>query len=117
MLLGVGAIILGLGVWRLVQWRRTLDRTIGVHVRGLVHRQAGTTTTLLWSEVSRVDATAGDGLPLAEVRGAGFQCFVSRSGGGGVEVDAFFEDARELAELVYAGWSSHGPGAGENGQR
>ncbi|MFB8761339.1 hypothetical protein [Nocardiopsis alba] len=117
MLLGVGAIILGLGVWRLVQWRRTLDRTIWVYERGLVHRQAGTITTLLWSDISRVSASEGDGLPLAEVRGAGFQCFIAERGDGGVEVDAFFEDARELAEVVYAGWRSQEPGVGENGQR
>ncbi|WP_017596805.1 hypothetical protein [Nocardiopsis lucentensis] len=114
MLLGVGVIILGLGIWRLVQWRRTRGESFDVHERGLVHRTSGTVTVAPWGEITKVYAMV-DSLPLSEFRGtSSFSCSVMLRDGTGIFVDSFVEDVRQLAETVHVGWqiAQHGDGHG-----
>lgn len=61
LLLGVGLVGLGLGIWRLVQGFRTREQCFDVHERGLTHRVAGTATLIPWQDIASVGAHGEDG--------------------------------------------------------
>lgn len=82
LLLGVGLVGLGLGIWRFVQGFRTREQSFDVHERGLTHRVAGTATLIPWEDIASVGAHGDDGRPLAEARGMGFACVIRLRGGG-----------------------------------
>lgn len=66
LLLGVGLVGLGLGIWRLVQGFRTREQSFDIHERGLTHRVAGTATLIPWQDIASVGGRGEDGRPLAE---------------------------------------------------
>jgi hypothetical protein len=101
LLLGVGLVGLGLGIWRLIQAFRTRDQCFDVHERGLTHRIAGTATLIPWTDIVQVGTNGDDGRPLAEARGMGFTFDIHLRSGDKIRVDTFTEDARELALIVH----------------
>lgn len=101
LLLGVGLVGLGLGIWRLVQGFRTREQSFDVHERGLTHRVAGTTTLIPWQDIASVGARGEDGRPLAEARGMGFTCDFTLTDGRRIRVDTFTEDAGQLAVTAH----------------
>ncbi|CAM5525276.1 MULTISPECIES: hypothetical protein [Streptomyces] len=102
LLLGVGLIGLGLGVWRLTQALRTREQCFDVHERGLTHRVAGHATLIPWTDIEGIGAvTADDGRLLAEARGMGLRYTIALRDGRGLRVDTFTEDAKELAETIH----------------
>ncbi|MFD7424571.1 hypothetical protein ACFV6M_29590 [Streptomyces californicus] len=102
LLLGVGLIGLGLGVWRLTQALRTREQCFDVHERGLTHRVAGHATLIPWTDIEGIGTvTADDGRLLAEARGMGLRYTIALRDGRGLRVDTFTEDAKELAETIH----------------
>ncbi|MFF2957824.1 hypothetical protein ACIODT_05480 [Streptomyces sp. NPDC088251] len=101
LLLGVGLVGLGLGIWRLVQGFRTREQCFDVHERGLTHRVAGTATLIPWQDIASVGAHGEDGRPLAEARGMGFTCDITLTDGRRIRVDSFTEDVRLLAGTAH----------------
>ncbi|WP_406453186.1 hypothetical protein OG782_21015 [Streptomyces sp. NBC_00876] len=102
LLLGVGLVGMGLGIWRLVQGFRTREQSFDIHERGLTHRVAGTATLIPWQDIETVGAHGDDGRPLAEARGAGFTCVIKLHDGRSIRIDTFTEDARQLAQTVHS---------------
>ncbi|MFD5502727.1 hypothetical protein ACFWJS_23890 [Streptomyces sp. NPDC127061] len=102
LLLGVGLVGLGLGIWRLVQGFRTREQCFDVHERGLTHRVAGTATLIPWQDIASVGAHGEDCRPLAEARGMGFTCNIVLTDGRRIRVDTFTEDVRQLALTAHA---------------
>ncbi|MFF8918464.1 hypothetical protein ACF08M_35475 [Streptomyces sp. NPDC015032] len=115
LLLGVGLVGLGLGIWRLVQAFRTREQCFDVHERGLTHRVAGTVTLIPWQDIASVGARGGDDRLLAEARGVGFTCDITLNDGRRIRVDTFTEDVRQLAQTahraVYLGQLPEGRGS------
>ncbi|MET9878865.1 hypothetical protein ABZZ36_30155 [Actinacidiphila glaucinigra] len=101
LLLGVGLVGWGLGIWRLGQAFRTREQCIDIHERGLTHRVAGTATVIPWEEVAQVIMSGGDSRPLAEARGMGSTCEIRLHNGRRIRVDTFTEDIRDLAAVVH----------------
>ncbi|WP_405889790.1 hypothetical protein OG427_06990 [Streptomyces sp. NBC_00133] len=101
LLLGIGLMGWGLGIWRLVQALRTREQCFDIHERGFTHRVAGTATVISWGDVAQVSTTGGDGRPLADARGMGSTCEIQLHSGRRIRVDAFTEDIRELAAVVH----------------
>ncbi len=101
LLLAVGLLGSGLGIWRLVQAFRTREQCFDVHERGLTHRVAGTARLIPWEDIARVGARGDDGRPLAEARGMGFTCDIRLHSGGRIRLDTFTEDARQLALVIH----------------
>ncbi|MER5361480.1 hypothetical protein [Streptomyces sp. NPDC002785] len=101
LLLGVGVVGLGLGIWRLVQAFRTREQSFDIHERGLTHRVAGTATLIPWQDIASVGAHGEDGRPLAEARGMGFTCDITLNEGRRIRVDTFTEDVRQLAQTAH----------------
>ncbi|MGW1404467.1 hypothetical protein [Streptomyces sp. NPDC002403] len=102
LLLGVGLVGLGLGIWRLVQGFRTREQCFDIHERGLTHRVAGTVTLVPWQDIASVGARGEDDRLLAEARGVGFTCDLVLTDGRRIRVDTFTEDVRQLALTVHA---------------
>lgn len=102
LLLGVGLVGLGLGIWRLLQGFRTREQSFDVHERGLTHRVAGTVTLIPWQDIASVGAQGEDGRALAEARGMGFTCRITLTDGRTIRVDTFTEDARQLAVTAHS---------------
>ncbi|GGV96544.1 hypothetical protein GCM10015535_66290 [Streptomyces gelaticus] len=102
LLLGVGLVGLGLGIWRLLQAFRTREQSFDIHERGLTHRVAGTATLIPWQDIASVGARGEDGRPLAEARGMGFACNIALTDGRSIHIDTFTEDARQLAQTVHS---------------
>ncbi|MEU3216780.1 hypothetical protein [Streptomyces sp. NPDC006971] len=101
LLLGVGLVGAGLGIWRMVQAFRTREQCFDIHERGLTHRVAGTASVIPWEDIAQVGAHGDDSRPLAEARGMGFTCDITLHSGRRIRVDTFTEDARELALVVH----------------
>ncbi|MFB8209731.1 hypothetical protein [Streptomyces sp. NPDC056010] len=102
LLLGVGLVGLGLGIWRFVQGFRTREQSFDVHERGLTHRVAGAATLIPWEDIASVGAHGDDGRPLAEARGMGFACVIRLRDGRAIRIDSFTTDAPELALTAHA---------------
>ncbi|MEU2575699.1 hypothetical protein ACIP3B_14400 [Streptomyces anulatus] len=112
LLLGVGLVGPGLGVWRLTQALRTREgltqalrtreQCSDVHERGLTHRVPGNATLIPWTDIERIgSASAEDGRPPAEARGRGFGFAIELRDARKIRVDTFTEDARELAATLH----------------
>ncbi|BBJ47247.1 hypothetical protein SSPO_099650 [Streptomyces antimycoticus] len=101
LLLGVGLVGWGLGIWRLVQAFRTREQCFDIHERGFTHRVAGTATVIPWEDVAQVSTSGGDGRPLADARGMGSTCEIRLHSGRRIRVDAFTEDLRDLVAVVH----------------
>ncbi|MFF9347458.1 hypothetical protein [Streptomyces sp. NPDC014734] len=101
LLLGVGLVGCGLGIWRLVQAFRTREQCFDVHERGLTHRVAGAAELIPWEDIAEVGGGGGDGRPLAEARGRGLTFRIGLRDGRVIRVDTFTEDARQLAQVVH----------------
>jgi hypothetical protein len=102
LLLGVGLVGWGLGIWRLVQAFRTRDQCFDIHERGFTHRVAGTATVIPWKDVAHVSTTAPrDSRPLADARGMGSTCEIRLHSGRRIRVDTFTEDIQGLAAVVH----------------
>ncbi|ATL88406.1 hypothetical protein SMALA_8196 [Streptomyces malaysiensis subsp. malaysiensis] len=101
LLLGVGLVGWGLGIWRLVQAFRTREQSFDIHERGFTYRVADTATVIPWEDVAQVSTSGGDGRPLADARGMGSMCEIRLHSGRRIRVDAFTEDIRGLATVVH----------------
>jgi hypothetical protein len=102
LLLGVGLVGWGLGIWRLTQAFRTREQCFDIHERGLAHRVAGTVTLIPWEDIAEVSArNGGNDQLLAETRGMGFGCDIELNDGRSIRFDTFTEDARKLAQVVH----------------